>query len=74
MQLTILEQMRRGTLPNPYELQPSDEGKRIDWFDFGYVTAFDIGRCLFLSGKVLQMESRGQMERRKGGKQHDYDE
>lgn len=63
--LSIIDRMRKGELPNPYELTAADEGKRIDWWAFGTVKAFDIGRRLYLNGKILSMENHSQMEKRK---------
>lgn len=63
MQGTIKQNIERGLLTNPYEVLPSDVGRCIDQ-DFGNVAPPDVGRLLFLSGRLIQMESTEQREAR----------
>ena len=67
MRGTIHGEMKVGRLPNPYEIRPGDVGELLD-LDFGTVQPTDVGRLLFLRGRLVQMESIAQREARLAAK------
>lgn len=62
---SIKMKINNGVLPNPYELQESDEGKQLDMWDFGKVAKSDIGKLVYLKDDIIQMENNEQMNKRK---------
>lgn len=61
----IADRIRKGELPNGYELQPKDIGKWLEW-NFGNVTSNDVGKLIVIDdGGYFTIENDEQMKRRK---------
>lgn len=65
MRRPISEQIRRGELPQGYELTEADVGCSLDWQGgFGPVRPFDVGKRVWLRDYGLTMENQEQRDRR----------
>ena len=66
----IADAIRRGQLPNGYELQESDIGRLLcPLWGFGQVLPFDVGKKCFVRSGLFEMENSQQRDKRKGGKE-----
>lgn len=61
----IHNQLKRGILPNGYELQPWDVGKPLA-LGFGVVTKNDVGKRVYVKSYGFAMENDEQRDKRKG--------
>lgn len=62
--LPIAERMRRGELPNRYELQESDVGETLEWL-WGRVMPIDVGKITLIRGGEFYIENEQQRDERK---------
>jgi hypothetical protein len=67
MKLSIAEQIRKGTLPQGYELTENDIGASLSYptEGFGAVLIQDIGKRVWLKSYGLVMENNEQRDKRK---------
>lgn len=61
----IGKELRTGKLPNGYTLTYEDVGHWLD-SDYGHIIMADVGKRIFLSGGVIQMENSQQKQERVG--------
>jgi hypothetical protein len=64
MSISIKQMMVKGLLPNPYEITMQDvlEHNRLDFGgSFGFVIKCDVGKRVFLTGGIIQMENDEQV-------------
>ena len=61
---SLKQGMTNRSLPNPYEIKPSDIDRVIDE-DFGHVSLSDVGRLIYLRDDIIQMESFEQRDKRR---------
>jgi hypothetical protein len=65
MTMPVNERIKRGWLPNGYEIVPEDIGETLDLLYFGKVQRSDVGRKVYVRDGQTYIESRDQVIKRR---------